>query len=128
MATQKKKYEVLVKEVHVQPYYVEATTKDEARKIVEQGGGDIIEGGFEYSHTLPSDDWRIEDFKGVTGMEHLQEPVNWVVRVYNEENETIDTWTIQNRTENEATKEAEADVSKNPEADTWTLTELLDKS
>ncbi len=53
------KFEVKVKEVHIQPYGVEAKTKEEAIKIVEEGGGEILEGGFTYSHTLDSDNWNV---------------------------------------------------------------------
>lgn len=55
-----KVFVVEVKEVHVQSYRVYgAKTPEMAKKIVEDGGGDIDEAAFEYSHTLPSDGWRV---------------------------------------------------------------------
>jgi|CXWL01.1.fsa_nt_gi hypothetical protein len=48
---------VNVREVHVQPYLIEAATLDEAITKVEEGEGDILEAGFEYSHTLETDSW-----------------------------------------------------------------------
>ena len=62
MAKKKMKmFEVKVREVHVQPYSIEAKTKEEAIAIVQAGGGEIIEGGFEYSHTLDSENWTVEE-------------------------------------------------------------------
>ena len=53
------KYEVRVKEVHIQPYFVEAESEQEAIKVVEDGGGEIDESGFEYSCMLDSDEWNV---------------------------------------------------------------------
>ena len=49
-----------VREVHTQPYRVRAKSKDEAIDIVREGGGEIIEGALEYSHTLDPDYWTVE--------------------------------------------------------------------
>lgn len=56
-----KKFTVQVREVHIQPYEIEAKDEQEAIAIVQAGGGEIIEGGFEYSHTLDSGDWTVEE-------------------------------------------------------------------
>jgi len=55
------KFYVTVPEVYYQGYEVEAESKEEAIKIIADGGGDLIEGDFEYSHTV--DDlgtWHVE--------------------------------------------------------------------
>ncbi len=52
-----------VREVHVQPYKVWARTPEEAVRIVEDGGGEMIEDGFEYSHTLDSEVWMVEEIE-----------------------------------------------------------------
>ena len=47
----------------------------------------------------------------------------WVVRIYDTQDNIVDEYLIENRTENEAVKEAESDsvVLQN---DSWTLTEV----
>ena len=48
---------------------------------------------------------------------------DWIARVYVGEGETLRrSWMIQDRTENEATKEAMAEVERNDPGDDWTLT------
>ena len=51
--------------------------------------------------------------------------MNWKVIVYDKADAIIDTWTIENRSEIEANREAAADVQKLGEkvAD-WTMTEI----
>jgi len=44
---------------------------------------------------------------------------NWRVVAYDEKNNVIEAWTIENRTEHEAEKEATADL---PICDDWTMT------
>jgi len=46
---------------------------------------------------------------------------NWIVRVYNKQDELIEVWKIQDRTEHEAFEEAAADVARNKDADDWSL-------
>lgn len=48
---------------------------------------------------------------------------NWVVRVYDNKYKVLKKWTIKNRTEREAYKEAEADVLRISNQDDWTMTE-----
>ena len=57
----KKKFIVEVREVHVQPFKVEADSKAEAIETVKEGGGEIIENAFKYSHTLDSEYWTAEE-------------------------------------------------------------------
>jgi len=52
---------VWVKEVHKQGYVVEADTPEEATKIVADGGGELEEGTFCYSHTLDPETWQVTD-------------------------------------------------------------------
>lgn len=60
MAKKIKKFQVMMREVHIQPYEVEARDEAEAIAIVNAGGGEIIEGGLEYSHTLDVHTWTVE--------------------------------------------------------------------
>jgi len=50
----------------------------------------------------------------------------WEVRVYGPDNDvdSIQTWTIENRTESEAVREATADVENEYHGMDWTLTEI----
>lgn len=47
---------------------------------------------------------------------------DWIVRVYDENDKIIASWTIENRTESEAFSEAEADVVQIPNQKDWSLT------
>ena len=38
--------------------------------------------------------------------------MNWIVRVYDDQDNIIESWTIENRNESEAMSEAEADIQK----------------
>lgn len=49
---------------------------------------------------------------------------NWEVDVYNEAGDITGSWVIENRTEDQARKEAEADVNRCDDVDDWTLTEI----
>jgi len=53
------KYKVGVMEVHVQAYIVEADSPKDAKNKVFNLEGDIVEGEFEYSHTLDKDKWHV---------------------------------------------------------------------
>ena len=53
------KFRVTVKEIHSQDYIVEANSKEEAKGIIENGGGEMDEGSFCYDYTLESDYWTI---------------------------------------------------------------------
>lgn len=50
-------FNVGVREVHVQPYLVQAENAEAAVEEVFQGGGILIEEQMEYSHTLDSSLW-----------------------------------------------------------------------
>jgi len=54
-------YIVAMREVHIQPVRVTAESPEEAIAITADGGGDFIEGGFEFSHTLDRDLWTVEE-------------------------------------------------------------------
>ena len=58
-----KDFVVNVKEVHIQPYRIKAPDKETAIQMIKDGEGEILEGGFVYSHTLSSDTWTTEDYK-----------------------------------------------------------------
>jgi hypothetical protein len=47
---------------------------------------------------------------------------DWQVRVYDKYDSVVEEWVIKNRTENEASNEAEADISS--DAHDWSLTEM----
>ena len=49
---------------------------------------------------------------------------NWRVVAYDENNNVIEAWTIKDRTEREAEKEAIADL---PMCDDWTMTKIKQK-
>ncbi len=55
------KFNVLVREVHIQAYEVEAKNEDEATEKVDNQEGSIIEEYFEYSHTLDRSLWTVEN-------------------------------------------------------------------
>lgn len=54
------KYRVIVREVHVQGVLVDADTPEQAKEIVREGGGELDEAHFEYSHTMDRDTWTVE--------------------------------------------------------------------
>lgn len=56
-----KKYVVNVREVHVQPVRIEATSKEEAIEKIVKGQGTTVDDGLEYSHTLDSEFWTVEE-------------------------------------------------------------------
>lgn len=56
-----KEYIVTVREVHCQGYRVIALSPKGAKQFVADGGGDLIEDTFEYSHTLDPDTWMVEE-------------------------------------------------------------------
>jgi len=53
------KFTVLVREVHVSHREVTASSKEEALRMVKDGDGD--ETYLEYSHTLDTDTWQVEE-------------------------------------------------------------------
>lgn len=59
----KKTYIVTVYEVHVQEHEVKAKDAEEAKAIVAEGGGEQIDGSFEFSHTQDTDTWRVTEKK-----------------------------------------------------------------
>lgn len=59
----KKTYHVTVREVHFQTHEVKASSKEEAKEIVGDGGGQPVDGTFEFSHTLDTDTWLVEEVK-----------------------------------------------------------------
>jgi hypothetical protein len=58
-------------------------------------------------------------------MIHLasQKSSNWVVKVYDVNDDLLASWAIENRTESQAFSEAEADVERIPHQADWTMTE-----
>jgi len=56
---EKKKFTVLVREVHISHRDIEATSAEEAKALVADGEGD--ETYLEYSHTLDQDFWQVEE-------------------------------------------------------------------
>jgi len=58
-----KKYIVTIREVWKQGVEIEATNPEEAIERVLDGEGDQIESLLEYSHTLDSETWTIEEKK-----------------------------------------------------------------
>ena len=56
------RYRILVREVHVQPMLVaDAGDAQDAIRQVAEGGGEIVEDGLEYSHTLDPKTWTAEE-------------------------------------------------------------------
>lgn len=55
------RYVVGVREVHVQPIVIEAPSKHRALDLVEDGQGEPIDDALEYSHTLPRQNWTVEE-------------------------------------------------------------------
>jgi len=55
-----RKWIVAVREVHIQPFLIEAATAKEAIELVADGQGEMLESGFEYSHSLDTDQWTAE--------------------------------------------------------------------
>ncbi len=69
---------VSVKEVHVQPYEVEAPDKDAAIKVVQNGGNRPDDVAFppEYSHTLDPEFWTVEEVPEEVTQADLDEQVD----------------------------------------------------
>ena len=59
----RKTFIVTMREVYVQSYQIQAISAKEALKLVVDGQGDIMENGFEFSHTLDPDTWTVEEEK-----------------------------------------------------------------
>ena len=55
----KNKYIVEVYEVWIQPHTVEAENEEEAKDIIRDGGGEIMEDGLEYSRSMDSENWYV---------------------------------------------------------------------
>ena len=56
-----KKFIIGVREVHVQLYSEIAETEEDAITQIQNGGGTCVDDGLEYSHTLDSDHWSVEE-------------------------------------------------------------------
>jgi hypothetical protein len=54
------------------------------------------------------------------------ERCDWMVRVYNKFGRIVDSWRIDNRTENEAESEAIRDVEHIPDMTDWYLVKIND--
>lgn len=54
-------FEVQVREVHIQPYIVKAMSPEMAIDLIVEGSGELIEAGFEYSHTLDKESWTVKE-------------------------------------------------------------------
>lgn len=57
----KKSYLVEVREVHVQKVRVRATSPEEAKELVAEGDGDLLDNSLEYSHCLEPETWTVEE-------------------------------------------------------------------
>jgi len=57
------KFIVSIREVHIQAVEIEADTKEEAVEKVKEGEGEYLEDGLDYSHTLDSEFWTVEELK-----------------------------------------------------------------
>jgi hypothetical protein len=55
------KFTVCVREVWIQMTEVDAPDKETAIKKVESGEGEQLDAGLEYSHTLSSDTWTVDE-------------------------------------------------------------------
>jgi hypothetical protein len=68
------KYIVEVKEVHTQPYLVEAKSEEDAKKKVRETDDDceILESGFEYSYTLDDHKWKVYPVAGSSWEEEIE--------------------------------------------------------
>ena len=65
-----KTFEVIVREVHTQSYLIQAENEEQAADLIEEGGGEIIESSFAYSHMLDKDTWEVmETDEKMTDME-----------------------------------------------------------
>ncbi len=58
----------------------------------------------------------------------MNQKKNWIVRVYDLENNVLSEWTIEGRTQQEAESEAETIAHNTNGYDDWTLTEVSEKS
>lgn len=63
----KKKFKVIVREVWICSYLIEANSKEEAIELahidITTDNKHLIEGSEEYSHTLPKTEWTAEEMK-----------------------------------------------------------------
>jgi hypothetical protein len=59
-----KEFTIMVREVWIQPVKVKADTLREAIHKVENGEGEQVESGFEFSHSLEPEFWTAEDSEG----------------------------------------------------------------
>ncbi len=57
----KKRFNVSVREVHIQQISVIAESSEEAIHLVEEGEGTPLDNTLEYSHTLETDTWTAEE-------------------------------------------------------------------
>ena len=55
-----KTYTVNVREVHVNSYTVKAESEDEAKDLVADGQGDMMDDMLEFSHSLDTDCWTVD--------------------------------------------------------------------
>jgi hypothetical protein len=58
-----KTFIVYVREVHVQQVRIQAESKEEAVKKVEEGDGEFLNNALEYSHSLEPETWTVEEEK-----------------------------------------------------------------
>jgi hypothetical protein len=49
---------------------------------------------------------------------------DWKITVYDADDRIIDSWTLESRTEDEATREAASDVQKNNKAHDWAMAKI----
>lgn len=56
-------YTVLLREVHIQPVQILAESKQNAIELVKAGSGEFMNDLLEYSHTLDTETWTVEEAK-----------------------------------------------------------------
>ena len=53
-------YMVNMREVHIQPVRIEASSSEEAIEKVKEGEGEYVDNALEYNHTLSSEYWTVD--------------------------------------------------------------------
>lgn len=55
------KFIVSTREMWIQDVEVEAADAADALSLVREGGGELVDDGFEYSHTLEPETWTVRE-------------------------------------------------------------------
>ena len=91
-----KTFEVKVREVHIQPYLIQAEDEEHAKDLIEEGGGEIIEDGFEYSHMMDKDTWEVMETDEKMSDSTTQKRVYLVMETERDDNGWIPCFAIDN--------------------------------